>query len=224
MGLDCLEAAAGRLSNESLADQVYKLLESSIIEMKLAPGSILSEDELAEKLDVSRSPVREALFRLEYAGLVNKERKSRVVTAITEDMIIENYHFWAMTESYAAGIACRHAGPQDLARIRRLLEKLEESRNDTENYQQLNCEFHSMLAVPCPYKKLVELHENALSRIRWGYNFTLHLRADIGHSNANHHEIFEAYCVKDGGALESMLREHIENAARRLMKQYFDHS
>jgi len=215
------KTAGENFINESLADRVYKLLETSIIEMEISPGSILSEDEIAASLNVSRSPVREALLRLEYAGLVIKERKSRVVATITEAMMIDNYHFWAMTESYAAGHSCKTASPQDLGRIGQVLEQLEQSLDDSRQYQELNYRYHSLLVAPCPYKKLVELHANALNHIRWGYNFTLHLPDDIGHSNITHHEIFKVYRGKDSAALESMLRAHIENAAQRFRQKYF---
>lgn len=212
---------AAVFSNESLADRVFTLLEQGIINMEIPPGTILSEDEIAANLKVSRSPVREALLRLEHMGLVNKERKSRTVSTITKEMMMSHYHMWAMTESYGAAEACQVVQAHELARIRDTLNLLEGVLHDTPKYQDYNWLFHSALVQPCPYKKLVELHANAFSHIRWGHNYTLYRNDDIDHSNATHLKIFELYQQKKSEELEALIRAHVKSAAQRFMDKYF---
>ena len=210
------------VSNESLADKVCNLLESSILNMELKPGTVLSEDEIAATLNVSRSPVREALLRLEHIGLVDKERKSRVVSSITEEKIINNYHIWAMVESYTAGLACLNATAQEMSAMREAIKEMEQSKDggDIMNYHDLNYQFHEMLVAPCPYKRLIEQHKNALSHIRWGYNYTLMWLEDIGYSNSQHSDILNAYSERDRESVERAVREHTGNASSRLQSLY----
>ena len=216
-----LSLGAISFSSQSLADKVYALLEENIISMEIPSGSVLNEDEIATKLDVSRSPVREALLRLEHAGLIYKKRKSRVVAKITEIMMIENYHFWAMTEAYAAAQACLVATPEQLDRLAELIDAMEGKKGERDQYQQANILFHAALVDPCPFPKLATQHANALNYIRWGSNYTLHMPDDLGNSNHLHREILAAYRDKDTAMLEAKIRSHVDDVAARFKNKYF---
>ena len=216
--IETLRDIGKNLSNESLADKVYSLLEVGIVEMEIKPGEQLNEEELAASLNVSRSPVREALLRLEYVGLVDRIRKGRVVASVTDEKIINNYLVWGMTESYAAGLACLSSTEEDVTVMHQILEEMRQTRNSHNfgQYRSLNDKFHKMLVAPCPYKLLKEQHQLALINIRWGLNYTLHWKDDVGRSSVQHDDIMKAYVKRDRPSVERAVREHIEGAAQRL--------
>lgn len=221
MSLEALKTAGQGITNESLTEKVYQFLENSILEMRLKPGDQLNEVDIANALHVSRSPVREALLRLEYNGLVNKSRKFRTVSYITEESIVNNYHMWSMTESYAAVMACVAATSDDLLNIEEALVKMGKVKKekDIESYRILNDQFHMLLVAPCPYLNIVEYHRNALNHIRWCYNYTLG-REDVSSSEAQHSNIFDAYKTKNVEVLERIIRTHINNARERMLHYY----
>jgi len=211
------------LRQESLVDKVYNLVEENIINMTLPPGGNLVEDDIAKALDISRSPVREALVRLENAGLVKKSKKGRVVASFTERDIINNYEIWEMMESFAGGLACQVATVKDLGKIERILNEMQSIINQDDlvaRYRDLNYQFHYHLVAPCPNQLLVQLYENALKRIHWCYNLSISWHQDLVVSYSDHTKIFEAYREKKRRIFEERVRAHIRNALKRFQNEY----
>ena len=222
MDMEFLRAAGQSIINESLTDKVYNFLENSILEMRLKPGDQLNEVDIANALNVSRSPVREALLRLEHNGLVNKSRKFRTVSRITEESIANNYHLWSMTESYAAALACEVATEKDISSIEEALAEMKRANKykNINSYRELNNRFHTRLVEPCPVSGIVELHRNALNHIKWCYNYTLMDAENMVTSEEQHSEIFNAYKTRDTVTLERILRTHIDDALERMLSYF----
>ena len=210
------------IKTESLADKVYKIIEKNIINMTLKPGSTLSEDEVANALNISRSPVREALLKLEHVGLVNKKPNGRIVAKITEKEIINNYEIWEMVEGFAGTLACRNAEQKDYEVIHNILLKMEEleSEEKIDDYRELNNQFHLSLVKPCPNRHLVKMHVNALNKIHWCYNYSISWSSDIMSSSKYHHDIYNAYKEKQYDKLEKLIRKHIRDACSRFQKEF----
>ncbi|MFP3239466.1 MAG: GntR family transcriptional regulator, partial [Caldivirga sp.] len=85
-----------------LVDKVYEELLNAIIQGKFKPGQVLREDKVASMIGASRTPVREALARLEREGFVVKDRRSYVVTPITKEDVIQLYEARIPLEAMAA--------------------------------------------------------------------------------------------------------------------------
>jgi DNA-binding GntR family transcriptional regulator len=113
------------LTADLLVRKIYARLEENIMSMNLPPGSKLIEDNIAQVLGVSRSPVHEALMQLENAGLVvRKDGKGRVVAGYSEKEIIDNYQVWEMIESYTGGLACLTADENDFLKVEKILNQI----------------------------------------------------------------------------------------------------
>jgi len=210
------------IKTESLADKVYDIIENNIINMTLKPGSTLSEDEVAKALDISRSPVREALLKLEHVGLVKKKRNGRIVAKITKKEIIDNYEIWEMVESFAGTLACKNTKTSDLKIIGNILHKMEmlESEDYIDEYRELNNQFHLSLVKPCPNKHLKKMHKDALNKIHWCYNYSISWSSDITSSSIYHHKIFDSYQNKKCELLNNLIAKHIRDACSRFQKEY----
>jgi DNA-binding GntR family transcriptional regulator len=221
-----LKKMAGQapLTADLLVNRIYSILEDNIIKMTLPPESKLTEEDIARILGVSRSPVREALMRLENSGLVvRKIGKGRVVASFTEKEVVENYEVWEMIEIFAGGLACISAQDPDYAKIEEVLSQMKRSSTTEDDfylYRNLNYRFHSNMVNPCPNKALVRIYENALKPIDWCWNLSMLWQRTISNSYSEHEQIFDAYRRRDRTAYEKLVRQHIRDASERFCKEY----
>jgi DNA-binding GntR family transcriptional regulator len=212
------------LKSESLVDKVTHILEEGIINMTFPPGTNLVEGSLAETLDISRSPIREALLRLEEEGLVKKTKKSRVVVTLTKQHVVDYYEVWEMLHVFAGRIACKSATVEDHEKIRALLtemKSLESLDGDLMTiYHNLNYLFHLNLIAPCRNLQLVDMHKKALKHIHWCWNLSISWPNDLVVSSSDHQKIFEAYCAKEEEQFASLVGKHIRSASKRFQREY----
>lgn len=105
--------------------RVLSELRAAILSFELKPGEPLGEDELARRLDVSRTPVREALSLLQQEGLVRRIRnRGAMVADVSLQSVLEAYEVRKHLESAAARMACAHVTDADVAEIRSTLERM----------------------------------------------------------------------------------------------------
>jgi DNA-binding GntR family transcriptional regulator len=138
-----------RAGEGSTADAVHGALVESIESGWLPPGSRLGEEYLASLFSVSRTPIREALMRLEAEHLAERDRyRGLVVARISVDQIIELYIVREALDGAAARLAASHAQPIDLQRLEQINRLMEQaaSAGDYADMARLNIEFHDALA------------------------------------------------------------------------------
>lgn len=101
----------------SASDEAYRRLREEILTGRLAPGTALSEVEVAERLGVSRTPLRAALARLALEGLVDSTRRTAVVSRVSDDSIVELFELREALETHAARLAARRRDPAAFAAL-----------------------------------------------------------------------------------------------------------
>jgi DNA-binding GntR family transcriptional regulator len=112
---------SGRHDRRKVTDWVYEELKSAIVDLRLAPGEPLREATLADRLGVSKTPIREALTRLEQEGLVETTSfKGAVVTRYSRQDLVEIYELRELLENAAVRAAAQSMTEQDLARLERI--------------------------------------------------------------------------------------------------------
>jgi DNA-binding GntR family transcriptional regulator len=211
------------LSTEHLVDKIFNIIESHIIEGKLKPRSLLSEDRLAKVFGTSRSPVREALLRLENIGLVTRTGQNRkIVAPLSAELAEEYYQVWEMVESFAGGLTCVTATEKTHLELGSVIQEMEEvsEEKDFAHYRRLNYEFHSLFVKECPNQTLLPLYERAIKSIQWCWNLSLHHRDDIARSNREHKQLYATFKSRDKGTFESLVREHIRDASIRFVNAF----
>jgi len=131
----------------SLADQVFDRLENDIIMGIYPRGEILTELKLVEQLGVSRTPIREALRRLEQERLIEESGKGSVVLGITEADVLDIMNIRQHVESLASYYAAQNATEEDLAALRHIIELQEFyfSKQDTEYLRRMDDSFHDTI-------------------------------------------------------------------------------
>ena len=130
------------------ADDLCRILEQQILEGELPPGFRLDEQNLAQRHNVSRTPVREALRQLASSGLVEmRSRQTPIVATLTIPTLIQMFQVMAELEGLCARLATRRITPEQLAALEashvRLLNALEKS--DPNTFYEINREFHELI-------------------------------------------------------------------------------
>jgi DNA-binding GntR family transcriptional regulator len=123
--MSALEQIIDRFANKgNAAETAYAVLREAIITNALNPGDRLRADDLAKKLGVSKTPVREALRKLQAEDLVVVQGSGLAVKVLTEDQLFEIYYTREALEGMAARLAAERAGPIDLAKLRAMIDEM----------------------------------------------------------------------------------------------------
>ena len=207
----------------SLAEQVYKSLRESIADGRLAPGSRITERQLAAAMDVSPTPVREALGRLEHEGLVERvgPRRLQVVDHPAETLH-ELMEVEVMLRGAEARFAARKITPDAIARMRTYIDDLVAARDSLslaqqfELAQRFDAEIAEAAANPA-LRSLIESYaiyggDHRLSRAAEDAKDPAWIEARI----ADHRNIVEALAAGDEDAAERVMRGHARSAIKNL--------
>jgi DNA-binding GntR family transcriptional regulator len=209
----------------SARERVYGAIKVSILSGHLAPGEKLTEEHLANTLGVSRTPVREALHRLESEGLI-KIRKKRgfVVSKDSKEEVEEIFELRSILEGYALRIISESVSEQTLYRLERFIRNAEESlkRKKIEDVFKWNTRFHDTLHELVANKtRLHRLIVNMRKYVLRHRKDTLRYPDGGRKSVAGHKKIILALQLKDPDLCERVMREHIQEAKEDALQTLF---
>lgn len=163
---------------KKLTQLVYENLHSEILTGRLTPGSRIKQEEVTHRLGVSRTPVREAIQRLEAEGLIEFPRRGlAVVTRLSRKRIDEIFDLRALLEGYATSKAIDNLTKKDMHVLRRLIREMDEchSSQQGERLAAKNEEFHRLICSRGGNDALLELLEQIwrdIRRLRINYLIT----------------------------------------------------
>lgn len=197
------------------ARKAYEVLRSEIIEGRYAPGDRITEADIAEKAEVSRTPVREALRRLEAEGLIRfVPNQGAFVSSWGDDVVEETFELRALLEGYAAKLCALRSDEAQQKQLRKLAERqLKESESRKQGYLKritdLNEEFHQVIMDAADSEQLrsmLGLLNNAPLVFQ---TFRDYSKADLIRSAHHHLELVEAIEAHDSEWAASVMRSHL---------------
>jgi DNA-binding GntR family transcriptional regulator len=194
------------------ADSVYRTLREAIVEGRLHAGDSLIEWHVARQFGTSRTPVREALLRLETEGLAFRvPRRGLVVRHVSEHEIVEVYTVRIALESLAAREAANEAMPSDVAQLRWINQRLAEAleQNDFARVPELTNEFHQAVAAAAHNSMLQRFIAQAQDWTRRMATSTVSLPGRRGAAVKEHARLIDAIAARDLDAAEQLAREHM---------------
>ena len=203
----------------SLADQVFEHLETDILSGKYSRGEILTESKLSAELGVSRTPIREALRRLEQEHIIEESGKGSVVIGITENDLVDIFLIREKLECMAASLAAERCTEAQLAELKETLEFQEFylSKQDAEHIKTMDNKFHRTLykltGSMTFFDTLVPLHK----KIQKYRRASVESKSRAAASVEEHRRIFEAIAAKDSKLASKYAKEHVENAYNHIM-------
>ncbi|MBS1117367.1 MAG: GntR family transcriptional regulator [candidate division NC10 bacterium] len=198
----------------------HDAIRDGILTGRHAPGQRLIADDLAKELGVSRMPVREALHRLEVAGLVTiAPHRGAVVSELSETECIEIYHVRAVLDGLATRLATPNLSEPDHARLTALLAEMEAGveAKDPQRVLNVNREFHTLIWIAARAPRLRDLLENLYDASQRFRNMSVLIPGRLDQITHEHRLIVEALARGDAAAAERYANEHHEGTARRLL-------
>ena len=207
---------------ESSTELVYANLHDAITTGALVPGQRLIEARLAERMGVSRAPLREAMQKLAAEGLLeNLPRRGVVVAVLRREDAAEIYGLRTALECWAAREACRVATETDLGSLVAVVHEMETSSNDSD-VELLSGEdvtFHRRICEMAANRRLLRAWTGNLNHIRLLSRQVIGtLYADLHQVPQRHERIMEALNDRQPDAAERLVREHIESVAARVLE------
>lgn len=205
-----------------LADQAYDRLRAAIVSGELAPGERLVERELSRRMGASRTPMREALIRLEHEGLLTARASGGlVVTELDESEVRELYAIRSVLEGYAAKLAAGSISDAAVKRLHAIVELENEKLDplDKAALEELNDQFHKELYAASSMPRLTELI-NTLRQQSVNYRvYDIYTPAETAVLLSHHSAILDAVERNNPELADALIRDHLTMASEILTER-----
>ncbi len=213
------------LQATTLKENVTNLLRQSIIDGTLASGEELNQAQVAERLGISRGPVREALGQLEQEGLIRSvPYKGVVVTPLDPDYVRELYSLRVALETFALRIGMERRDPEEIDELRRIVDGMRAAAasGNAPELARLDLRFHSTI-IDMAHNSLLD---RAWTPLKIGVQRCLHSRHQIyerlDEVVGTHPELLAAIERGDAPTASEMLEQHIIDAGNKLCDVWLD--
>ncbi|KKY00660.1 GntR family transcriptional regulator [Paraclostridium benzoelyticum] len=196
-------------------------IRNAIFEGKLNQGDRLIENHIAERMGVSRTPVREALRQLEIEGLaVNVPRKGTLVKGISKEDAIEIYDIREVLEGLVSRLACLHITRLEIRRLNEIISIMEESIKNSNNseYIKAHNEYNQILLNASKNKRLIERLETIYDYLKSLRRISLMTNERREEAIKEHKDIVKAIEIGDEELAEKVARIHVYNAKKAFIK------
>ena len=209
------------LQSSSLTNVVQQEIERAILVGEYAPGSKLNEATLAEKMGVSRGPVREAFRTLEEAGLVRNEKNRGVfVRSIPIDEAIEIFDLRAAMDELVGRHLAKNITPVQLKELKGVVSAMERAVKDEDahGYHLLNLQFHDRLVEMAGNRKLTDIYRKLIKELSLFRRLNLADGWLMPVSANEHRQIVKAIASGDAEAAGSAMFKHVMQSRERTIE------
>jgi DNA-binding GntR family transcriptional regulator len=216
---------AGGLTRRHLGQEAFSLLRRMITEGELVIGERLVEERLAERLGLSRTPVREALHRLEQEGLLLKRpRGGYEVSPLTPEEVADALGVRGVLEAYAAELAAKRVTAKQLKDMERNLAQFEEAlaKMDEKRLVELNVRFHELLYQAAASKLLYRILSELQDEVERISHLIMSNMAAGAWSAGDHRALVEALAAGDVKAARKAALAHVQRGADWLVSRLKD--
>lgn len=207
-----------------LPEIVYRELRKAILNGVFAPGQMLRQEEVASRLGVSRSPLREALPRLEAEGMVVLQpRRGYAVATLDPDEISEAFDLRWLLETELARRSIAQRTEADIARVYGIISEMSGLSSATEDsdvarWFELNLAFHDALLSPARSTHHMRALENLRGSIESYIRTEVRLTGDLIQAQQEHLQLAQAFVNGDAQAFVALIREHSQHTRDRLIE------
>lgn len=197
----------------------YALIVEAIDDGIYKPGDRLVESELAERFGVSRTPVREALQRLETQSMVKRDGRSLIVATLDHSQLAELYTVRTELEALAARLAARHATPEELRVLQSMIDDDRKVLGDAQALARSNWRFHHQIHLASHNRYLVQQLNLVHRSMALMAGTTLAAKGRDSVTLDEHQAIVDAIGKRDETGAEQALRRHISMAYETRLKE-----
>lgn len=205
-----------------LRDVVFKTLRQGILTGELKPGERLMEIHLANRLGVSRTPIREAIRKLELEGLVIMiPRRGAEVAQITEKNLQDVLEVRRELDAFAAKLACKRMNEEQKEELKKAAEAFEKAieTKDATVIAKADVEFHDIILESTGNERLIQLVNNLAEQV-YRYRFE-YVKDKTAHARLieEHRNIYNSIVGKDEEAAAVAVRIHVDNQEKSIKDQ-----
>ena len=197
----------------------YSLILTAIEGGTYRPGDRLVESELAERFGVSRTPVREALQRLETQSMLKRDGRSLIVATLDHNQLSELYTVRTELEALAARLAARHATPEEIRVLAGMIDEDRASLGDPSALARANRRFHHQIHLASHNRYLVQQLNLVHRSMALMAGTTLAAKGRDSVTLDEHQAIVDAIGQRDESGAEQALRRHISMAYETRLKE-----
>jgi DNA-binding GntR family transcriptional regulator len=208
---------------KSLGEHVFESLKHSIVRGKISSGEWLVESHIAETLGISRTPVREAIHKLEREGLIERQaRGGFTVLGLKRDDIEETFGIRSVLEGYAARLTTVRHEAQELEKLE---DKIDEFQNALDRKKMnllpaINTQFHDLLYSLSKSPKLINMINGLRDQIYRYRQMILKEKKFASTSNLDHKKMLKYIRKRDAEGAERLVRDHILRGQEMVLKEY----
>ena len=204
----------------SLAEQVFERLERDILSGTYPRGEVLTEMRLCTDLEVSRTPIREALRRLEQEHIIEISGKGIVVLGVTDEDLRDIYDIRLEVEGFAAGRTAQNITDEELEELREVLELQEfyVAKKDAERIRLMDSRFHELVYRYTHSTVYFDTLMPLLKKVQKHRKKSVENNSRAHSSLDEHREIFAAIAARDAVAAEKAMLKHVNNARNHIIK------
>lgn len=197
----------------------YSLILEAIDMGEYKPGDRLVESDLADRFGVSRTPIREALQRLETQSLLARDGRSLIVASLDHNQMAELYVVRRELEGLAARLAARHANAEEITVLRDMVKSDDALINDPAALARANRRFHKQIHLASHNRYLVQQLDLVHRTMALMATTSLAARGRGEIAQGEHKAIVDAIAARDEDAAEQALQDHISVAFMTRLKQ-----
>lgn len=207
-------------TDRGLSNWVVTTLRKKILDGEYSPGEKLDQDSIADELNVSRTPIREALKTLASEGFVEiLPYHGAYIPSFSKQDIQDVYEVRRIIESEVILQAVPLIPEEGMKRLEGILRQEEESLLDgnEQNYHKADLEFHDLISGYCKNQLLIEILENLNNRILRIRGFALHQSGPhLKMSHEEHKEIYQVMQARDAEKASTLMSDHLKKSAERI--------
>ena len=203
------------MESRPIREIAYEVLKKAIITGEIPAGERIVETDYADRLHISRTPLREALRKLERDGLVEYVmRRGVIVHAFTTEDVEQIYTIRNCLEMLILPDVIENATPEDIAALREMLKKMDElnAKNDVEALSPLARDFHTALTSISGKKRILRVIEGQDEYIRRFSAMAIRQEDRRGQAHEEHHRLVDLLEQKNLPEFEALMRQHIERS------------
>jgi DNA-binding GntR family transcriptional regulator len=208
---------------KSLGEHVFESLKHSIIRGKISSGEWLVESHIAETLGISRTPVREAIHKLEREGLIERQpRGGFTVLGLNRNNIEETFGIRSVLEGYAARLAALNHKEEELEALEKKIDEFQNAldRKKMDVLPVINTEFHDLLYALSKSPKLLQMINGLQDQIYRYREMILKEKKFAVTSNQDHIQMLKYIRKRDAEGAERLVRDHIFRGQEMVLKEY----
>lgn len=199
----------------TVSDSVYDWIKEAIIQGEFQPGEHLAQERITERLGVSRTPVRDAMKRLEAEGLVVvKPHCGAVVFDISEEQLTEIYEIRILLEQYCAEKACRLATDEQIDNVERLSLGMQEYPSNSRQFMEADRIFHRGFCSISGCTSSIEILETLWTRCDAFKAIYYSLDGKARDTLNEHAKIVQALRARDADAMKRAISDHLEDVIK----------